>query len=129
MSLTSKQIDELRAYAKDRKGELAKLINDAADTIEVLSAKLHASQMERSSQYYHGGWIPVTERLPEENGLYLVTVNAQNRPVRIYEYAPWEMDEERKYWINDCDDHSHVFNHFVKAWMPMPEPYLEEGEK
>ena len=39
MSLTTKQIDELRAYAKDRKGELAKLINDAADTIEVLSAK------------------------------------------------------------------------------------------
>ena len=39
MSLTSKQIDDLRAYAKDRKGELAKLINDAADTIEMLSAK------------------------------------------------------------------------------------------
>ena len=64
-SLISKQIDALRAYAKDRKGELAKLINDAADTIEVLSAKLHASQMERSSQYYHDGWIPCSERLPE----------------------------------------------------------------
>ena len=65
MSLTSKQIDELRAYAKDRKGELAKLITDAADTIEMLSAKLHASQMARSSQYYHGGWIPCSERMPE----------------------------------------------------------------
>lgn len=62
MSLISKQIDELRAYAKDRKGELAKMITDAADTIEVLSAKLHASQMERSSQYYHGGWIPMSEQ-------------------------------------------------------------------
>ena len=39
MSLTSKQIEELRAYAADRKGELAKLIADAADTIEELSAK------------------------------------------------------------------------------------------
>lgn len=128
MSLTSNQIDELRAYAKGRKGELAKLINDAADTIEVLSAKLHASQMERSSQYYHGGWIPCQECLPEENGLYLVTVNTPNRQVRIYEYAPWEMSEERKYWINDCDNHSHVFNHFVKAWMPLPEPYRGEGD-
>lgn len=73
-------------------------------------------------------WIPCSERLPEENGFYLVTVNAQNRPVRIYEYAPWEMSEEREYWINDCDDHSHVFNHFVEAWMPLSEPYREEGD-
>lgn len=35
--LIRKQIDELRAYAADRKGELAKLINDAANTIEILS--------------------------------------------------------------------------------------------
>ena len=40
MSMISKQIDDLRAYAKDRKGELAKLVSDAADTIEMLSAKL-----------------------------------------------------------------------------------------
>lgn len=39
MSLISKQIDELRSYASTRKGELAKLINDAADTIEALSAR------------------------------------------------------------------------------------------
>ena len=39
MSLISKQIDELRAYASTRKGELAKMINDAADTIEALSAR------------------------------------------------------------------------------------------
>ena len=39
MSLITKQIDELRSYASTRKGELAKLINDAADTIEMLSAK------------------------------------------------------------------------------------------
>ena len=47
MSLISKQIDELRAYAKDRKGELAKMVNDAADTIELLSAKLSAAVVNR----------------------------------------------------------------------------------
>lgn len=36
MSLITKQIDELRSYASTRKGELAKMINDAADTIEEL---------------------------------------------------------------------------------------------
>lgn len=50
MSLTSKQIDELRAYAKDRKGELAKMINDAADTIEVLSEKVREPK-----------WIPCSD--------------------------------------------------------------------
>jgi hypothetical protein len=65
MSLISKQIDELRAYAKDSNGELAKLISDAADTIEVLSAKLSVANMERSSQYYNDGWISCSERLPE----------------------------------------------------------------
>lgn len=73
MSLISKQIDELRAYAKDRKGELARLINNAADTIEVLSAKLYASNMERSSQYYNDGWIPVDDRLPENNDVVLIS--------------------------------------------------------
>ena len=39
MSLITKQIADLRAYASTRKGELAKMISDAADTIEALSAR------------------------------------------------------------------------------------------
>ena len=39
MKQITKQIEELRAYAAKRKGELAKLINDAADTIEMLVKK------------------------------------------------------------------------------------------
>ena len=135
MSLTSKQIEELRAYAKDRKGELAKLINDAADTIEMLSAKLHASQMERSSQYYHGGWIPCQERLPEEHiGFYLVTVQKRRittlnvigceDTVYDIDIARWDYDRrapQRGYHWCKADK--------VIAWMPLPEPYREEGEK
>ena len=120
MSLITKQIDELRAYAKDRKGELAKLINDAADTIEQLSAKLHASQMERSSQYYHGGWIPCSERLPEESGRYLISVlDGVGRRTTVAPYQPrykaWTMTGRMAYWK-------------VIAWMPLPEPYREEGD-
>ena len=44
VSLISKQVDELRSYAADRKGELAKLVSDAADTIEMLSAELSAAE-------------------------------------------------------------------------------------
>lgn len=51
-------------------------------------------------------WIPVTERLPEESGLYQVT-DMQGNVVR---YIFGEGSEE--YWKR-C----------VKAWMPLPEPY------
>ena len=118
MSLTSKQIDELRAYAADRKGELAKLITDAADTIEMLSAKLHASQMERSSQYYHGGWIPVSERLPEENQICIVT-DETRRNAYEYRFCRQTYDEEQG-WT--------YLKHRIIAWMPLPESYREEGE-
>lgn len=128
MSLTSKQIDELRAYAKDRKGELAKLINDAADTIEMLSAKLHASQMERSSQYYHGGWIPCQERMPEEPFGCLVTVWDTNL-ITMDEFEnilPYFVGWDGEQW-NDCDGEQCPFE--VIAWMPVPSVYREEGEK
>ena len=116
MSLTSKQIDELRAYAKDRKGELAKLINDAADTIEILSAKLHASQMERSSQYYHGGWIPVSERLPDKEGNYLITAQPTYNHAKDIRIAHWAGR-----WAG------YVKSEII-AWMPLPEPYMEEQD-
>lgn len=115
MSLTTKQIDELRAYAKDRKGQLAKLINDAADTIEMLSAKLHTSQMERSSQYYHGGWIPVSERLPESRVYVLVTYEYQ---YGLIDHGISWYEDKRKEWMSTRE---------VTAWMPLPEPYREEG--
>lgn len=46
MELIRKQIDDLRDYAKSRNGDLARIINDAADTIESLSEKLSARNME-----------------------------------------------------------------------------------
>lgn len=115
MSLTSKQIDELRAYAADRKGELAKLIKDAADTIELLSAKLHASQMERSSQYYHGGWIPCSERLPEVGQVVL-------RTIRDFSW------NGEKYFRVDVGIYN-TNDGSILAWMPLPEPYKERREE
>lgn len=137
MSLTSKQIEELRAYAKCRKGELAKLINDAADTIELLSVKLHSSQMERSSQYYHGGWIPVTERLPEthEAGNSFSGIFMQSKPVLVYCVPEYESEYSFHvatycddlngitYWSTEMDA---VTINKVTAWMPLPEPYGED---
>lgn len=132
MSLISKQIEDLRAFAKNLKGYSEKLINDAADTIELLSVTLHVSQMERSSQYYHDGWIPCDERLPEEHiGFYLVTVQKKRITAlnvigcddTVYDIviARWDYDRrapQRGYHWCKTDK--------VIAWMPLPAPYKEE---
>lgn len=55
-------------------------------------------------------WIPVTERLPEKPGKYLVTV--QNGNVYSGTY----------------DAYSKRFHCAAIAWMELPEPYREESE-
>ncbi|RKJ46553.1 hypothetical protein D7X98_04140 [bacterium 1XD8-76] len=68
MSMISEQVNELRKAAKWFEGacfpEAVKLLDEAADTIESLSAKLATANMECSSAYYGNGWIPCSERLP-----------------------------------------------------------------
>ena len=122
MSLISKQIDELRAYAKDRKSELAKLINDAADTIEELSDKLHAANMERSSQYYNDGWIPCSERLPEEYGNYLITTYDEDVDIGT-------IDPKKKNVWSACDADGFYWLKEVIAWMSLPEPYKKSRNR
>ena len=59
-------------------------------------------------------WIPVTERLPEESGVYLATVQFPSvRVVTLLYYSAW-YKEFRSTEGNDL---------CVTAWMPKPEPY------
>lgn len=53
MSLISQQVTMLRDCATAYKSTgLGKILEQAADTIEELSAKLHSENMERSEKYY-----------------------------------------------------------------------------
>ena len=56
-------------------------------------------------------WAPVSERLPEEDGLYLVT----DHKGEIVRYVFSNNESSRDYWIR-C----------AVAWMPLPEPYRAE---
>lgn len=64
MSIISEQVKELRECIEEcnnplydmKMKRIAKLMNQAADTIESLSAKLQAANMERSAEGC-GGWI------------------------------------------------------------------------
>lgn len=60
-------------------------------------------------------WIPVTERLPEEEGQYLVSCNNDYE----VEIGRFYIDGEDERWFN-CDWSN---PEDVVAWMPLPEPY------
>jgi hypothetical protein len=99
------------------------IFRNAADTIKTLSEKVRAANMERSTAYYNGGWIPVSERLPESGKEVLVW----------YEY--WSDKRESLvqtfgisfYWNTWCGDVMGIKARCI-AWRPLPEPYREDGE-
>lgn len=73
------------------------------------------------NETYQQKWIPVSERLPEEGGAYLVTTKwkgSYSGDVYI-ETNMAVYRKQRKEW--DCVD--------VIAWMPLPESYKAESEK
>ena len=100
----NEQIKKLREWAV----EYDFMFNQAADTIESLSAKL--ADMERSAEDCGGGWISCKDRLPEKKGWYLVYAKNQ-RPFVAY----------FKGKIFPLNNHYHE----IIAWQPLPEPYHE----
>ena len=69
-----------------------------------------------------GEWIPCSERLPEEDGDYLVTL--ENGVVKILGYSTTQRTTYPKgfYHIEDGFSWRQVQNPVV-AWMPLPKPW------
>lgn len=78
-----------------------------------------------------GHWIPVSERLPESCGMYIVTRKIYDCP----DTAPIIMSDESWFdgqntWHNDNRiNHDRRYLSDVIAWMPLPEPYKAEGSE
>lgn len=69
-------------------------------------------------------WIPVTERLPEDDTLMLVNY-IDHRPDAGDIWIGWH--EMENVWYIDGEEHSEERGNEVVAWMPLPEPY-QKGE-
>lgn len=83
------------------------------------------------------GWIPVSERLPENEKEYLVTLEkiygTPEISMGIANYLRFGNDgywSEKKYgyleWDRYSDGHGGTKMYKVVAWMPLPEPYKED---
>lgn len=63
-------------------------------------------------------WVPTSEKLPEKEGCYLVTV------VFAYEGVNRVVVNKLKF-VNE-NWSKEYWNKFVKAWMSLPKPYEAE---
>lgn len=113
-----------------------KIIDEAINAIKELSAKLSAANMERSSQYYNGGWIPCSERLPEEKP----SIFAELKGTGKWRKSMWEKSSDKVLITVEYKDggkktdvastEDGEWNTYIVgwpfeviAWQPLPEPY------
>ncbi len=123
----SEQVKELRETAElfDKIDDGRRMLLQAADAIEALSAKLAEANMDRSDRYYGGGWIcdraPTKEECGRWRGKFLVTVYANKPTVMYMEYEYTEIrGKEVGRWIW-CDKVNIPWE--VIAWRKFPDPY------
>lgn len=85
---------------------------------------------EQLEELDNNGWIPVEERLPEDDKYILLSFKNFSLPL-IGSYQ--REDDGGAFYLGDCDrEDTCVANGlFVNAWMPLPEPYnqAKEGKK
>lgn len=91
-------------------------------------ARAKAEQLLRQRNSLKSGWIPVTERLPENDDYVLMSFENFSLPL-VGRYVG---DEELggAWYLGDCFDEDTCLANdlFVNAWMPLPEPYREDEE-
>lgn len=88
------------------------------EELKELLDKLDGHDRELTNQT---GWIPVSERLPEEPGHYLVSMK---RGDISYVSTIWYDGEGYNEYMDDF--WRNISN--IRAWMPLPEPYKKEGD-
>lgn len=104
--------------------------NNISKIVELLFTDLEQDEKEN-------GWIPVSEKLPEDEREYLVTLEKVYGTPEIFmgiaSYLKFGNDgywNEKKYgyleWDKYSDGHGGTTMYKVIAWKPLPKPY-EEG--
>ncbi len=73
-----------------------------------------------------GEWIPVSERLPEKDGSYLVCMSWHYQKMDVLTWADgWNCARNLNGKVNRK---SEIPGAYILAWMPLPEPYRAESE-
>ena len=123
-----------RYFAKYENGMVYTWANGATSwSGEIVSSWMYAKLAESeevnrilAEEEKTGGWIPVTERLPEDDKYIMISFENSTLP----DIGRYEADKDGNgaFYPGD-DEKSYVeYDLFVNAWMPLPEPYRESEE-
>ena len=112
-------------YAQMYKGERIAF----GDAIEIV---------KQEAEQYNNGWIPCSDRLPDEYGDYLVAwkplhmsaediIRKVGRAIpHYYEIVEYDPDDE-ELWIGSIEQAQGEYE--IIAWQPLPSPYQPKGEQ
>ena len=94
-----------KSYSTMMMYEVADLVDDLIEIVK------------QEAEKCNNGWIPCSERLPEESGTYIV--NAIENSIIHVTFAKW-MPRMKKWNLTGCRSYWKV-----NAWQPLPEPFKE----
>lgn len=108
--LTPQQIKDMQFCLREKSRECAEL----------------RRELQEIKNQKNDRWIPVEERLPEDNKYILLSFS--NFELQIV--GRYDKDEEGNgaFYIGDCDEQDTCIANdlYVNAWRPLPAPYREE---
>lgn len=87
-------------------------------------AEAKARQLRSRRKCLESGWIPVTERLPENNDYVLMSFS--NFSIPAIGRHDWNERRGGAWYVGDDEDTCLAHDLFVNAWMPLPKPYRED---
>lgn len=87
--------------------------------VGIIGAYLDGYERGKADAQPEPNWVPCSERLPEEQWLYLVTELEFERIEIDIRY--FNIDGDNKFWSGWGDDP-------VLAWMPLPAQYTEDAQ-
>lgn len=123
--LTHKRANGIRQgyWTSANKNELLQRLAEYEDTgLEPDEIREMVSKVIAMGQLVLQDWIPVEERLPEDDNYILLSFTNFTLPA----VGRYETDQEGgAFYLGDCDEEDTCIKNdlFVNAWMPLPKPY------
>ena len=108
VKILKKGYPDITKYAAS---EYEQYYDDVRDYDEALNHSIKALEEKEADR-----WIPVSERLPDKEGDYLVDRKERRLSIQHFFFS---IADHSPYWSGDCK---------VYAWKPLPKPYESEEE-
>lgn len=118
MNVLEKILKEILQYRKDNNLYAGKQVLEIENII-----RSHMDEVKGTKVSGNNGWIPVGERLPENNDCILLSFENYSIP----DIGRYEQDEEGGAFYPGDGDYTYLsYGLFVNAWKPLPKPYKGE---